>query len=99
NLQRVEAGFNQQSLLLFSVDPGLIGYKDERLVALYNNLAEHIEALPGVRAVTFSRVPLLSESTSSRGITMPGSAPSTDPQGRDRDITYVQHVRENFFEA
>ncbi|HKP14127.1 MAG TPA: FtsX-like permease family protein, partial [Blastocatellia bacterium] len=99
NLQKVEAGFNQQNLLLFGVDPGLIGYKNERLAALYKDLCERMEAVPGVRAVTFSRIPLLAESTSSRGITLPGSAPSTDPQGRDRDITYVHHVRENFFEV
>ena len=99
NLQKIEAGFNQQNLLLFSVDPGLIGYKDERLVTLYKNLSERIEAVPGVRDVTFSRVPLLAQSSSSRGITLPGSPPATDPQGRDRDSTYVHHVRENFFAA
>lgn len=33
NLQRVETGFNASNLLLFKVEPGLIGYKDERLRA------------------------------------------------------------------
>src|SRR5581483_2292396 len=69
------------------------------LATLYKDLAEHIEAVPGVRAVTFSRVPLLSQSSSSRGFTLPGSPPSTDPQGRDRDSTYVHQVRENFLEV
>jgi predicted lysophospholipase L1 biosynthesis ABC-type transport system permease subunit len=31
NLQRVDPGFNTQNLLLFGVEPGLIGYKDEKL--------------------------------------------------------------------
>ncbi|PYS55224.1 MAG: hypothetical protein DMF76_26235 [Acidobacteria bacterium] len=31
NLQRVETGFNERNLLLFSVEPSLLGYKDDRL--------------------------------------------------------------------
>src|SRR2546423_4958162 len=73
NLQKGEAGFNQQNLLVVSVDPGLIGYKNERLVNLYKELFEHIEAVPGVRAVTFSRHPLLAQSRGSRGIYLPGA--------------------------
>jgi predicted permease len=55
NLQRVETGFNERNLLLFSVDPSLLGYKDDRLRALYLQMFEHIEAVPGVRSATFSR--------------------------------------------
>ena len=32
NLQHVETGFNANNLLLFNVDPGLLGFKDEKLV-------------------------------------------------------------------
>jgi predicted permease len=60
NLKRVETGFNAQNLLLFFVEPGLIGYKDEKLVNLYRETCERLEALPGVRSVTFSRETLLS---------------------------------------
>jgi hypothetical protein len=31
NLQRVEPGFNEENLLLFNIDPSLLGYKDDRL--------------------------------------------------------------------
>ena len=99
NLQRVEAGFNQQNLLLFRVDPGLIGYKDERLAHLYGELSERIETLPGVSAVTFSRVPLLAESMSNRSIVLPGAGQPADAEGRADITTYIHHVRENFLEA
>src|SRR6185369_6297673 len=66
NLQRVEPGFNTRNLLLFGIEPGLIGYKDERLVQLYQQLTERLEAVPGVQAVTFSRMTLLSQGASSR---------------------------------
>ena len=59
NLQRVEPGFNTRNLLLFGVQPGLIGYKDEKLTQLYQQMAERIEAVPGAQAVTFSRMTLL----------------------------------------
>ena len=49
NLQRVEPGFNTRNLLLFGVEPGLIGYKDERLAQIYQQLCERLEAVPGVR--------------------------------------------------
>src|SRR5262249_9000009 len=53
NLQRVEPGFNTRNLLLFGVRPGLIGYKDEKLIQLYQQMFERIESIPGVRGVTF----------------------------------------------
>jgi predicted permease len=99
NLQKIEAGFNQQNLLLFSVDPGLIGYKDERLATLYKNLTEHIEAVPGVRDVTFSRVPLLAQSSSSSSIVLPGANEPPDSTDRTYSSPYIHHVRENFFAA
>jgi hypothetical protein len=36
NLQRVDPGFNTQNLLLFGVEPGLIGYKEEKLRQRYS---------------------------------------------------------------
>lgn len=65
NLKRVDVGFNTQNLLLFSVSPNLLGYKDERLVQLYAQMAERLEALPGVTRVTFTSSALLSQNTDS----------------------------------
>ena len=92
-------GFNQQNLLLFRIDPGLIGYKAERLATLYKDLSEQIESVPGVRAVTFSRVPLLSQSMSSRTVSLPGVAPPAEGERSPTDNIYVHTVRENFLEA
>jgi predicted permease len=99
NLQSVETGFNASNLLLFRVEPGLIGYKDDRLRNLYQQMSEHLEAVPGVRSVTFSRVPLLAQSSSSRGFYLPSSAPGPDGTVKSNGDVYVHQVRENFFEA
>ncbi len=102
NLQRVEPGFNTRNLLLFGVQPGLIGYKDDKLGQLYQQMVERIEAVPGVQAVTFSRMTLLAQGTSSRSVFLRGalSAPP-DAEGRIKSSGdgYIHHVRENFLEA
>ena len=102
NLQRIEPGFNTRNLLLFGIQPGLIGYKDEKLAQLYQQVAERIETVPGAQAVTFSRMTLLSQGSSSRGVFLRGalSAPP-DSEGRIKPSGegYVHHVRENFLEA
>jgi predicted permease len=102
NLKRVETGFNTRNLLLFFVEPGLIGYKDEKLVNLYRTMSERLEAVPGVRSVTFSRTTLLSHSSSSRGFFLSDAAKA--PPGPDgipvpSGEVYIHQVRENFLEA
>jgi predicted permease len=102
NLQHVDPGFNTRNLLLFGVQPTLIGYKDERLLQLFEQMSERLEAIPGVQTVTFSRSALLAQSISSRGIYLREalSAPR-DSEGRVKPTgeTYVHQVRENFLEA
>jgi predicted permease len=102
NLKRVETGFNASNLLLFFVEPGLIGYKDEKLVNLYRELGGRLEAVPGVRSVTFSRTTLLSHSMSSRGFYLAEAARAAPgPEGYPAPTgeVYIHQVRENFLEA
>jgi predicted permease len=102
NLQRVDAGFNTRNLLLFRVQPDLIGYKDEKLAQLYQQMSDRLEAISGVQAVTFSRMTLLSQGSSSRSVYLRGdlTAPP-DSEGRIRASGegYLHQVRENFLEA
>lgn len=99
NLQRVEPGFNEQNLLLFYVDPSLVGYKDDRLRNLYQQMFARLEAVPGVKAVTFSRVPLLSRMSSSGTFDLPGAKPGPDGAVPQTAEVYFHEVRENFFAA
>ncbi len=102
NLQRVEPGFNTRNLLLFGIQPGLIGYKDEKLTQLYERMTERLEALPGVQAVTFSRMTLLAQGSSSRSVFLRSAlAAAPDSEGRIKESGegYIHQVRENFLEA
>jgi len=102
NLQRVDPGFNTQNLLLFEVQPALIGYKDEKLRQIYEQISERVEAVPGVQAVTFSRLPLLSFSSSSSSVFLRDalSAPP-DSEGRIKPTGegYRHTVRDNFLQV
>jgi len=99
NLQRVEPGFNTRNLLLFGVEPGLIGYKDERLRQLYRQMSERLETVPGVQSVTFSRMALLSQGASSRSFYLPGATAGPDGRIRPSGDAHIHQVRENFLEA
>ncbi|HEX2670619.1 MAG TPA: ABC transporter permease, partial [Polyangiaceae bacterium] len=72
NLQHVDMGFNANNVLLFKVDPSLLGYRDEKLADLYQRCFTRLEAVPGVRSVTFSRSPLLANSSWTSAAYLPG---------------------------
>ncbi|HEV2915027.1 MAG TPA: ABC transporter permease [Pyrinomonadaceae bacterium] len=93
NLERVELGFNQENLLLFSVQPRANGYKDERLLQFYKQLFERLDALPQARAVTLASIPLIAHYQNNSVLILPGE---TAQSGVER-LTNIQIVRENYF--
>jgi predicted permease len=99
NLQTVPVGFNSENLLLFSVNPNLLGYKDASLANLYRQMFDRIEAVPGVSHVTFSRDALLSGSLSGRDVYLPVGAGTATDTSRHLGEMRIHLVRENFFEA
>ncbi len=70
NLARSDIGFERDQLLLFALDAMPAGYDRPELDSVYDRVRDRLKALPGVDAVAYSRVPLLSGSrwTSSRAI-------------------------------
>lgn len=99
NLQRVEPGFNTSNLMLFGIEPGLIGYKGERLTQLYRQISERVGAVPGVKTVTFSRNPLLSFGASSRSLFLSEAKAGPDGRIASNGNVYIHQVRDNFLEA
>ena len=93
NLQRVNLGFNQENLLLFKLQSQQGGYRDEGLLRFYERLFERLDNLPGVRAATFARTPLIANDNSANGILLPGETEmATRPHPTSR-----QTARENYF--
>ena len=93
NLGKVPLGFNQDRLLVFTLRPEQGGYKGERLLQFYDRLLARLDALPGVRAATFGRIPLIAQYSWNTEVLLPGEvAHSAGDHSVDR-----QMVRENFF--
>lgn len=56
NLNRVDAGFNKENVLRLDIDSDITGYKDDdlRLKLLFKQIEDRVNALPGVKAASFS---------------------------------------------
>ncbi len=101
NLQSTNAGFNRENLLLFSVAPGQLGYRGERLANLYRQLFARLDAVPGARGVTCSSDSLLSNSWYGHDIFIAGAPVRNDANNQpieDGRALFLA-VRENFLET
>jgi predicted permease len=94
NLQRVNLGFNQENLLVFTLQPQQGGYKDERLLQFYQQFFARLDNLPGVRVATFGKVALIANDNWFFDILLPGE---TEMTAGGKHITNRQAVRENYF--
>ena len=95
NLEQVATGFNTQGLALFRIEATPAGYPREAFTMLQARLQERLEQIPGVRAATFSRVPLLAGTRANRRTIIPGYTP---PAGALMNIN-VNGIAPNFFTA
>jgi len=73
NLSRVDVGFNKANVLRLNVDSSSTGYEDgdPRLKALFHEIEERVESLPGVEAASFSSF-TFSEGSWNTAINVPG---------------------------
>lgn len=93
NLERVDFGFNKENILLFSLQPRSLGYKDERLIQLYRDVLGRVDATPGVRSATFGNFPLVAHYVYNIDLILPGET----AQAHAERTTNKQSVRENYF--
>jgi len=75
-LRNGNTGFDTRNLLLFSVDPTLLGYKQAQIQSLYRDLADRLAAMPGVVSVSYSSEALLSNSLWGSNVTIIGQPDS-----------------------
>lgn len=75
NVTRVDLGVKVDHLVTFSLNPRRSGYKPQQSRALFERLDERLHAVPGVVAVTETRVPVIAGSSSSTGIAVEGYVP------------------------
>jgi predicted permease len=80
NLKNLDTGFRRDSVLMMSLDPAQIGYKDRQIVQLYEQILDRIERVPGVRSATFLRNNLLANAASLTSIVVAGRLPRPEDE-------------------
>jgi predicted permease len=90
NLRNVDVGFNTQNLVLFRLAPGLNRYDDAKTATLVGQVTERLQAIPGVRSVAISNVPLLSNNVNSTSIFH---------EGRKLDSINVLQISADYFKT
>jgi predicted permease len=75
NLRLVDPGLRASRLISFSLNPTLNGYSKPEVRAFYKRLQEDLQALPGVQAVSLSRVRLLDGNQSDSSVRVQGHEP------------------------
>jgi predicted permease len=71
NLVGIDPGFEADNLLVFQLSPEGAGYDAGSQTAFYDDVAQSLGRIPGVRGVALSRNPLLSGWMSGGGFTFP----------------------------
>jgi predicted permease len=93
NLRSVDVGFDSHNVLIFGIDPTLIGYKGHQVDSFYRDLQGRLSETPGVRSASYSMMPLLSGGLMITMFHWPGT-----PQDQESEADMLG-VGPNFFET
>jgi predicted permease len=95
NLRQQNLGLSTENVVTFSIQPQLNGYTPQRTIALIDQLRQRLQALPGVRGVGTSEIPVLTGTDMGTNITAE-ARPNTDS---DEDHVLYDAVGPNYFSA
>ncbi len=93
NLQSVDMGFQREGVLLANLDPRHAGYKEARLVALYQELLQRVSSIPGVKSASLSWNTPLSGTINSDPVLVDGRP----PQHASRRNAHFNNVSPGYF--
>jgi len=93
NLRNIDVGFDSHNILIFGIDPTLIGYKGAQVDSFYRDLQGRLSEIPGVKSASYSMGPLLSGGLMMTMFHWPGT-----PQDQNSEAD-VLGVGPNFFET
>jgi macrolide transport system ATP-binding/permease protein len=79
SLHAIEIGFNRDHVLLFTIRPHTVGYKDQALNRLFEDLRGRLRGLPGVREVSLSIRPLPTGGGTMAPVSIVGAPAPTNP--------------------
>jgi len=92
-LRSIDPGFDTRNVLLFSLDPELAGYKEEKARPVYEQINRKLAALPGVTSASYSSDALLNGSLWTSGLRLEGQ------EGKDATSTQMLAAGPDYFET
>ena len=95
NLRSVDVGFDPRNLVQFRVNPQLNRYDEARIGTLYQELANGLQTVAGVRGVTVTQLAPLSGGTTITGIFVQGRTYGPE----QRDSIHRMVVSPNYFDV
>ena len=95
NLKQVAVGFEPDNLLLVTINPSMVGYRDPGLSNTYEALLARMHEIPGILSVTMMSHSLVTPGVDDAGFTVPGR---TVQQGEPRGVN-LDMVGSEFFET
>lgn len=93
NLRNIDVGFDSHNILIFGIDPTLVGYKGAQVDSFYRDLQGRLAETPGVKSASYSMMPLLSNGLMVTSFHWPGT-----PQDQESQADMLS-VGPNFFET
>ncbi|MGD0128468.1 MAG: ABC transporter permease [Terriglobia bacterium] len=96
NLRSLDPGFDRKGVLLFSLDPTKSGYKGPAVNALYKQMIEHLDSVPGVSSASVS---MMTPITGGGGIDNSVAVEGYTPRPDENLTVFVNAVGPRYFET
>lgn len=96
NLQHQHFGFETQNRYIVHIDPQMAGYQAPQAEAFFRQLKETLEAIPGVKQVTYSLYSPMEGDNWGTGVYIEGKAPP--PPGSDQNGASWVRVSPGYFQ-
>src|SRR5216684_5947797 len=94
NLSNLGTGFPAERLVGFNIDPSLNGYTPKQLNGFYQQLADNLGALPGVKSVAVASMRIMENNEWDSGLTAEGYSPTMPG---DHPQAYMNQIGPGYF--
>jgi len=94
NLSNLGTGFPAERLVGFNIDPSLNGYTPQQLNGFYQQLADSLGAIPGVKSVAVASMRIMENNEWDSGLTAEGYSPT---KADDHPQAYMNQIGPGYF--
>jgi predicted permease len=94
-----DPGFDPRNVLVASLEPGRLGYPEQRVRALWRDVREDIERLPGVRGTSLALFAPLGDRADQLPVTRAEDPPPAEGAATQRSFLAYNYVSPGYFQT